>query len=435
MDKANECCRVEGTEDDVVICGAASIHGKRTEQQDRFTIKNRPKESQTTTSVTTKRNLFQPQNHIGCRTHVIGVFDGHLSSNVAHHLQTAFTEAFVSTASPFDHLNMLAMKESVERICLHLDHEIVWPKKDQKEVFLKGGSTANFCLVHPNPADDRIILGNIGDSRSLVITGPNTIAEWSWRQPLLDHTPKDELERLRIIAAGVEVEDGHIDGTLSTSRSFGDKGFKRYNIWRKPQGTSLAGEADPAPHFLLNPIQQPVIALPDVVLERWSEDNLLLMVTDGITCVLSNEQITQFLKQQQQTKELSLLLSSRRLAELARLLCLFAIESGSKDNCTAVLIRRRPLKEAMNQKKEEYWSDYIPGPYYEHMPSFHDAFMTTARLYLGKDETTLNQLVKDGKLLALKRVSSSSSLPPSKRPLDDDTIEQKSFKKICHPSS
>jgi serine/threonine protein phosphatase PrpC len=489
MEKPDESCRVEGLEDEWVVCGAASIPGCRTEQQDRFTV-SPPLASSSSSSSSSQRagfkNLFQTSQGKGPQR-MIGVFDGHLSSDVVHHLCTALPAAFAAKPSPFHHLSMTPlsssttssssssigsglalMEESIQRVCLQLDHTIVWPtsKESQKRCVVtngesfeihappppqeiyEGGSTANFCLLHPNPKDNRIALANIGDSRSLLIRTlpPSTDLKsvddqhnkWVWRQPLADHCPKVAAEHARIVAAGAEVEGNEINGTLSTSRSFGDKPFKRYNIWRKQQGSTRPGELDPAAHFLLNPIQQPVIALPDIALEHLGNDELVLLVTDGITSKLSNDQITKFLHiqslrlltqphkptttststtstEKDKWKVVVSELGSRHLAELARRLCLAAISAGSTDNCSAVIFRRphqptavmQPTIVATPDVRLPHWSGYIGGPYYDMVPSFHDAFVATARLYIegtpNQIESTIKQLITQGKHIAAKR--------------------------------
>ena len=484
-----------------MICGAASIHGKRTEQQDRFSIHVPP--PKTTASVPFK-NLFQSLRGNGA-SRFVGVFDGHMSSEVVHHLHTALPAAFASKASPFHHLPVVAnvagdaknnvgqsaLKESVQRICLELDHSIVWPSSLPRRCVVattatvaakvatttvatttvaaataaaasssssassggatlqveapridiyEGGSTANFCLLHPNPSDDRIILANVGDSRSIFLDTKSN-ERWGWRQTLADHTPKDAAERSRITSAGAEVEeDGNINGILSTSRSFGDKSFKRYNIWGKVQGSATVGEPDLAPHFLLNPIQQPVTANPDVAVERWSVEHWLLFVTDGITCVFSNEQITQFLRlQSARLLKTGETINSMHLAQLARRLCLAAIGQGSKDNCTAILLRRPSTGANI---KTVQWANFAGGPYYDLAPSFHDAFVGTARLFLPPlgVETAIKQLIVKGKEIAAQRASVKRSSPTGKgtsplgkrvAPPVSPTVDSNPTKKLC----
>ena len=518
MDKAIECCYREGSEEGVLVCGAASAHGRRRQQQDRFVLQ--PK----CLGKTPGKNLF----HQGCLLQpLIGVFDGHLSADVSEHLRQALPRAFAASPSPFlANTDLKDMHEAVTRTCLAVDHAILWPTPEphkrrcstltnsfatltnscatltnscailtnsfatDEKCVLEGGSTACFCLPSLLPDDDRILLANIGDSRAIILcnsdpivaaqkvndtqakqtsptaaesslnaaksTGATKAANtnesasaktihtdgaadgewkadnhspvWSWRQPLCDHTPGVEAERVRIVSAGADIEDGCVNGELSLTRAFGDRPYKRYNIFGRTQrALQLASnDADDQSYLLLDPTRQPITAMPDTAIEHLAPESLLVLCTDGITHSLSNDEITSFLVSRIGSRSASKL-DSHRLADIAQDLCRHAIRCGSTDNVTALLARRRspisthagdtntldantPDAKRIDAKRIDAkasdirWSDYTEGPYYSLVPSFHDAFVSTARFY-GVSEPQILHLISRGKQITIKETA------------------------------
>mmetsp|Transcript_13766 Transcript_13766/g.25811 ORF Transcript_13766/g.25811 Transcript_13766/m.25811 type:complete len:466 (-) Transcript_13766:169-1566(-) len=116
-----------------------------------------------------------------------------------------------------------------------------------------------------------VVVGNIGDSRALLIRDGKAIALSE------DHKPENPIERNRIRAAGgqvVKIGPCHrVDGNLNLSRAFGDFNYK--------STTHLSAE------------KQKVIAVPDVTRTsfRGGPRELLVLACDGLFERCSNQDI------------------------------------------------------------------------------------------------------------------------------------------------
>jgi serine/threonine protein phosphatase PrpC len=154
------------------------------------------------------------------------------------------------------------------------------------------------------------VIGNVGDSRALLIRGGETVALSQ------DHRPEFLAERLRIEGAGGRVEWGRIDG-FAMSRAFGDYNSKF--------------------DALLAQDQQRVIPVPELVQEYLVEDDMLLLICDGIVERLKNEEVGNFVWNAR--------LDGRTDVDIVTCLIRFAHESGSRDNLSAILVTLK--KDAM----------------------------------------------------------------------------------------
>jgi len=95
-----------------------------------------------------------------------------------------------------------------------IDHKFL---REQQEFSFRCGSTCIVVLI----VGDRIICANIGDSRAL-LSRAGKCFELS-----IDMKPNREDEKIRIEAAGGEVELDRLMGKLAVSRAFGDFQFKQ----------------------------------------------------------------------------------------------------------------------------------------------------------------------------------------------------------------
>jgi serine/threonine protein phosphatase PrpC len=346
-----------------------------------------------------------------------GVFDGHFTAQVSETLSNllpvAMSQLLLHPTESDD-----SVREQIVRACLGLDDTIVFPTATptkltpligNKRIALPqpvGGSTAAFALV----AHGRLVLCNVGDSRCLIIKrSVDSVDRWHAEQPLIDHRAESKDEKHRILAAGARVEDGQVEGVLNLSRAFGDRSFKRYNIFKR-----LQPESDTDRFMLVNPTQQPITAMPDIFITRWPPDieqsgpTGVVICTDGITDVLSNDQIAEIIGP-------ALNGDSKQLAAACNNLCITAIRAGSNDNVTAVAFNQinpnqanqsnqtslLPSRTLSDEKTDDgtivAWNDYTVGPYYDWSLTFHDAFVNTARLH-GASESQIQQLIAFGKL-------------------------------------
>lgn len=172
------------------------------------------------------------------------------------------------------------------------------------------GTTAVVALV----GDRQLYVGNCGDSRAVLCRAGRAIALTD------DHKAAREDETARVEAAGGEVmwwNGERVMGVLAVSRAIGD-------------------------HYL-RPF---VIAEPEVtILGRSDEDELLLLASDGLWDVLSNQEACSLaqrcLRRAQQRG------ASRQTAArvAASVLTRAAIDQGSSDNVTVVVVDLSREKE------------------------------------------------------------------------------------------
>ncbi len=179
------------------------------------------------------------------------------------------------------------------------------------------------------------MVANVGDSRCVIGNKTATITMTE------DHKPNLPEEKERIEKAKGFVKFNRVNGELAMSRALGDFRYK------------------------LNPelevVDQQVIALPDVAFhERSSEDEVAVIACDGVWDVISNEESIDFLcnivfnpsaiegdendenSNSNKKKRKAAKMEENELAsadEAASDLVKLALQSGSMDNITAIVIK------------------------------------------------------------------------------------------------
>lgn len=127
------------------------------------------------------------------------------------------------------------------------------------------GSTACAAVV----SKDKVYVANVGDSRCVLSKNGEAV------DLSVDHKPNTPRERARIVAAGLDVEHGRVNGALGLSRALGDLKYKN--------NTRLCST------------QQAVTAVPDVAcVDLQPEHNFLVIASDGIFDVLSSQEVVEF---------------------------------------------------------------------------------------------------------------------------------------------
>ncbi|KAK4799846.1 hypothetical protein SAY86_025211 [Trapa natans] len=204
-----------------------------------------------------------PENQSG--VHLFGVFDGHGCSHVALRCKSRMHE-IVNEEIGRSSEEQIQWKETMERSFTRMDREVneyrggddtgasscrcelQTPQCDAV------GSTAVVAVVTP----DKIVVSNCGDSRAVLCRVGVAIPLSS------DHKPDrpDELSRIQEAGGRVIYWDGpRVLGVLAMSRAIGDNYLKPY-----------------------------VIPDPEVtVTERTEEDMCLILASDGLWDVVSNE--------------------------------------------------------------------------------------------------------------------------------------------------
>eukprot|EP01018_Ginkgo_biloba_P030466 Gb_35708 [translate_table: standard] len=178
------------------------------------------------------------------------------------------------------------------------------------------GSTAVIAIVSLT----QVVVANCGDSRAVLSRGGKAI-------PLSnDHKPEREDEMGRIEAAGGRVifwNGYRVGGFLAMSRAIGDRYLKRY-----------------------------VISEPEVTcIERTEEDECLVLASDGLWDVLSNDIVCEVARKclagyrPHRSKGIT---EDTPVAAAAALLTKLALGRGSGDNISVVVI---DLKERRNRNR------------------------------------------------------------------------------------
>lgn len=197
-----------------------------------------------------------------------------------------------------DHNVSNLLEEALKEAFIKTDAEFA---KDCSSAMV--GSTAVVALV----GKKRLWIGNCGDSRAVLCRNSRAI------QLTDDHKPEREDEAERVEKAGGQVLywNGHrVMGVLAMSRAIGDHGLRPY-----------------------------VIPEPEIsVVARTEDDDLLLLASDGLWDVMSNQEAANLAMRclrRARDKGASRKASVRIAASV---LTKAAVDRGSKDNVTVVIV-------------------------------------------------------------------------------------------------
>lgn len=160
------------------------------------------------------------------------------------------------------------------------------------------GSTAVTCLIRKSRSRTTFHVANVGDSRA-IFYGDGKTSRLS-----VDHKATNEDEVKRIKALNGIIFNKRVGGVVAVTRAL--------------------GQADEKPYICSSPHVESV----DV---DCKDDAFLVLASDGVSDVFSDEEVTQFVRQHLARGETSLLVCKRLLEEAKAL--------GSTDNMTVVLIR------------------------------------------------------------------------------------------------
>ncbi|CAL9107251.1 unnamed protein product [Musa textilis] len=230
-----------------------------------------------------------------------GVYDGHCGVSVAWacrdrlHVVLAEKVAALGEWPTAEEQWREVMATSFSRV----DGELA---SKEREV----GSTASVAVVGP----ERIVVANCGDSRAVLSRGDMAVPLSS------DHKADRPDERKRVEAAGgvvINWDVYRVSGVLATSRSIGDHYLRPY-----------------------------VISEPEVtVTNRTEEDELLVLASDGLWDVVSNEVVCKVASQclsGQLVRKVPDGAREHRAKEAAIILAELALSRGSRDNISVVVV-------------------------------------------------------------------------------------------------
>ncbi|GFP79434.1 protein phosphatase 2c 7 [Phtheirospermum japonicum] len=247
--------------------------------------------------------------------HLFGVYDGHGGWQVADYCRDRLHQVLaeqIGVAKENWHIETseCSLEEKWADVFLNcflkLDDEVggfdsednLFPPKAPDSV----GSTAVVAVVCPT----HIIVANCGDSRAVLCRGKMSM-------PLsVDHRADREDECTRIEAAGGKVIDWdgcRVSGFLAVSRSIGDRYLRPYVI------------ADPEVMFV----------------PRAKEDDCLILASDGLWDVMTNEEACDLARRRLLPKERGEEIDPAA-QDAADYLSRIAINRGSRDNISVIVV-------------------------------------------------------------------------------------------------
>lgn len=251
-----------------------------------------------------------------------GVFDGHngdqASKFCSEHLFKYIERRCKNVAG--------LTEDNIVAAAMEADNDFL--NKEPWSQYREHGTTAVFVIIHKHSDNKKykIIVGNVGDSRCLLLRGG---AQHRMEELTQDHKPQNPKEEQRIENAGGYVMNDRVNGDLALSRAFGDSPYK-------------SNDGLPAN-------QQQVIPIPDITHAVASPGDHLLLCCDGLVEALNNQQVASCVFDS---------LAKRKdgdLAEVVSELIDFSLKSGSKDNMTAMLVE---FKDGVSYRQDD---EFIPG--------------------------------------------------------------------------
>lgn len=156
------------------------------------------------------------------------------------------------------------------------------------------GSTAVVALVRKEGAHSVLYVANVGDSRAILSKSGKA------ERMSVDHKADNQDENNRIKQANGVILDNRVGGVLAVTRAFGDHALKKDGLIVTPSVTK----------YILKPF-----------------DKYLVMASDGIWDELSDQDTINYCKDECTTKQ------------IAQAIVKSAIDKGSKDNISCLVIR------------------------------------------------------------------------------------------------
>lgn len=229
------------------------------------------------------------------------VYDGHGGRQIVDFLENSLERNIAMELKLTDDATVL---ERLRRAYFITDMQ------SRQQNLTTSGATAVSLLIQSTTEGKKIYVANVGDSRAVLCCKVNTAGEshpsggYFADRLSFDHRPEDESEQKRIKDSGGFIARGRVLGILAVSRSFGDHGMKDFIC------------ADPH--------------LSERLLSRHGHCPFVILACDGVWDVLTDEEAVDIILQRY--------LITGPFQEAASLLVYTALERGSADNITAIVI-------------------------------------------------------------------------------------------------
>jgi len=244
----------------------------------------------------------------------VAVFDGHNGNRCSEFLKTYLLEELNNQLKQDGDLE-LALKKTycnIDQRWLNL------AKSDD----CNDGSTG-LCIV---VQDQKIVVANTGDSRAIMNRAGKCI------ELNKDHRPTDPEEMKRIEGCGGQVIGGRLQGELAVSRAFGDYRFKMDD-----RGLLIC---------------EPEIRQFNIT----ADIEFIVVACDGLYETFTNTEVIEYISR--------LLAESIEINEIAKSLAEEAIDRGSGDNITIIIIKfekkmNKSLNSGRSSKKKQSYDEMI----------------------------------------------------------------------------
>lgn len=183
-------------------------------------------------------------------------------------------------------------------------------------------TTPSLATPHGSLSDSfrgvHVFVSHVGDCRAVLSHDGIAV------QLTEDHKANLKTEKARIEAAGGWVHNGRVNGALGVARSFGDIQFKNYEACQHP----VDNETDTKGIW---GVHQQVVSKPDFK-HFLMEDSyeFMILASDGLWDVFTCQEAVNFVRNK--------LLANRDVHETAQLLINKAIERGTQDNTSVIIV-------------------------------------------------------------------------------------------------
>ena len=281
-------------------------------------------------------HIIEINSKLGIDISIFGIFDGHgpiptgadASEFVANNIQNELVEKYKT-----DEDLSTCLTESF----ISLDEKM----KEKK--YTKSGTTAVVSLITPY----KIVVANTGDSR-LIIVRRGTDGKPKIKFHTEDHKPSLPYEKLRIEKAGGEVsvpvkgsnEVPRINNDMAVSRALGDHEYKN------PE---------------LEPKNQIISPVPDVnVFDRDKEDMFIVLASDGVWDVMSNEEVMDFVYRK--IEDYEKIKSNKDICEVLKNICIDLVNNCLKlkprDNVSAIIVYFNPSASSQSSGSVQSFDNF-----------------------------------------------------------------------------
>lgn len=256
---------------DINLVGFASLQGRCPYQEDRFVIRE------------LKKGILY-----------FAVFDGHRSSLASEYMKENLHQHVVHQMKEERDLEKVLTKAFIS--ANNAFARYIYSADIKNEEMRGSGTTATVAILRNSV---QLVTAHVGDSRALVYRKGEVALLTR------DHDPEDRSERERVInergiIVWTSLGRALVGGRLAMTRSLGDMDLKAYGVSPIPETSTIE--------------------------IKHGRDSFLALISDGISFVMSNEEIG------------TCIATCEDASEAAQALCDQALQFGSDDNVTAVVV-------------------------------------------------------------------------------------------------